>query len=459
MALKQLMLAKRLDQKRTDLEKLNQIDSDIKKRSEDAEAALEEAKTEEELKAVEDEAAEIEKIQSENDEEKGKLETEIQEIEREIEQIKSNEPPKRSAEPKKEEKRGVQHMSKRGFFKEMNLESRSAFLERDDVKGFLERTRGLIGQKRSVTGGELTIPDVMLELLRDNLHRYSKLVGIVNLKPIKGTARQNVTGAIPEGVWTEAVKSLNELALSFTQIEVDGYKVGGFVPVLNSILEDSDVSLASEILDILGQAIGYAVDKAIIFGTGTKMPVGIATRLACTAEPAYWGTNQAAFTDLHTSNLTNINGPTLTGAAFFAALILKLAIPKANYSNGVKFWAMSSATYATIMSKAIEFNAAGALVSGVNNQMPVVGGEIVILDFITDNDIIGGYASLYLLAERSGAQLSSSEHVKFTEDQTVFKGTARYDGKPVFGEGFVGINIANTTVTTSASFATDSVNP
>jgi HK97 family phage major capsid protein len=467
MALRQLILNKKLEKKRSELQELIQKDTEIQERSTQAEAALEEARTDEEIKAVEDEIAEVERMQEENDGAKSKLETEMQEIEDELEELKRNEPPKpnESGERSKAQtiefdgKRGNTGMLKRGFFKEMNLESRDAFMQREEVKEFLVRARNLIGQKRAVTGGDLVIPDVMLELLRDNLHRYSKLLKYFTVKSLKGTSRQNVTGAIPEGIWTEAVGSLNELALSFSQIELDGYKVGGFVPVANSILEDSDVNLASEILDVLGQAIGYAVDKAGLFGTGTKMPVGIATRLAETAEPAYWGTNQAAWTDLHISNIVKFDGASLTGAAFFKALILKCAVAKANYSSGVKFWAMNSTTYATIMANAIEFNAAGALVSAVNNQMPVIGGDIVILDFISDNDIIGGFGSLYLLAERAGAQLAASEHVKFTEDQTVFKGTARYDGKPVFGEGFVAINIANAAVTTTKNFAADTVNP
>jgi HK97 family phage major capsid protein len=91
--------------------------------------------------------------------------------------------------------------------------------------------------------------------------------------------------------------------------------------------------------------------------------------------------------------------------------------------------------------------------------MPIEGGTIVELPFIPDNDIIGGYGSLYLLAERAGAQLAVSEHVKFIEDQTVFRGTARYDGAPVIGGGFVIVNIANVAPTTSLSFAADTANP
>ena len=38
------------------------------------------------------------------------------------------------------------------------------------------------------------------------------------------------------------------------------------------------------------------------------------------------------------------------------------------------------------------------------------------------------------------------------------KGTARYDGKPIFGEAFVIVNFANTSPTTSATFPTDWAN-
>jgi len=111
-----------------------------------------------------------------------------------------------------------------------------------------------------------------------------------------------------------------------------------------------------------------------------------------------------------------------------------------------------------LIAKAIVFNAAGALTASITNTMPIAGGEIVILDFMADNDIIGGFGSLYLLAERAGSQLAVSDQVRFVEDQTVFKGTARYDGLPVIGEGFVMVNIANAAPTTTTTFGTDVAN-
>lgn len=458
--LKQLMLRKRLEQKRAEVEALSAKREEIKKRSDEAEAAIGEAKTDEEMAVLD---AEIEAISTESEAleaDKSKLEGEIEDIEKELRELKSNEPKAAAAkgEERKQTIEGETRMKKFKFFRSMNAEVQNEIVSREDVKDFALRVRGLITEKRAVTGSELLIPDVMLELLRDNLHRYSKLIGKVNLKPVKGKARQRVTGVIPEGVWTEAIGSLNELALSFSQMEVDGYKVGGFIPVPNSTIEDNDINLMDEIMDALGQAIGYAVDKAIVFGTGAKMPVGVATRLAETVEPAYWGENEKPWTDLHISNVLKFDSSSMAADVFFAALILKLGVAKPNYSDGGLFWVMNRATKIAIMSKAVTLNAAGAIVAGVSNTMPVVGGEIIELEFMSDNDIIGGFGSLYLLAERAGASMAASEHVKFVEDQTVFKGTARYDGRPVFGEAFVAVNIANAAPTLTKSFAADTAN-
>lgn len=296
---------------------------------------------------------------------------------------------------------------RRGFFRGMRRDQAESLVQREDVKDFLERVRSFKGQ-RGITNADLTIPEVMLELLRDNLYRYSKLITKIRVKPVGGKARQNITGAVPEGIWTEAVGKLNELEWSFNQVEVDGYKVGGYISIPNATLEDSDLNLASEILDVLGQAIGLGVDKAILYGTGVKMPLGIATRLAQTEKPAGWGKYAPEWRNLTETHLIKFDPTNMTDKEFFAELIQYLGVAEPNYATGGTFWAMNRKTRMKILAKAINFNAAGAIVAGMNNTMPVEGGEIVELPFVPDNDIIGGFGSLYLLAERGGGQLASS---------------------------------------------------
>ena len=119
---------------------------------------------------------------------------------------------------------------------------------------------------------------------------------------------------------------------------------------------------------------------------------------------------------------------------------------------------MNEGTLNTLKAEAMGFNAAGAIVSGMENTMPVVGGAVEILNFIPDNVIIVGYFGLYLLAERAGAKFAESEHVYFIQDQTVFKGTARYDGTPVIPEAFAAIGIAGVTPNATMTFPSDTAN-
>ena len=344
-------------------------------------------------------------------------------------------------------------------FRDFNQQEREAFLGTQSVRDFLGEVRAAIKEKRALTGVGLTIPDVMLGLVRAEMAAASKLLRFVDLRSVGGKGRQNIMGKISEGVWTEMCANLNELSLAFNQVEVDGYKVGGFVVVCNAALEDSDADLANEIIAAIGKAIAKALDKAILFGDGSKKPVGIAKRLSVSSQPAWWGTNEPAFTDLHESNVRTINKNATSGAEFFIALLAELGIAKPVYSGEGLFWAMNRKTHLDILAKALAFNANGALVASTN-LMPIVGGEVVEFDDdeMQDYEIIGGFGGNYLLAERAGMQFDSSKEFMFLQDQTVFKGTARYDGRPLAGEAFVIVNYANTSPETSKDFAPDDAN-
>lgn len=462
MALKVLLLRKKLTDMQTSLADLERTAQGFETREAELAADIEAAQTDEERSVVEAAVESFEQERSQNTTAIEQLRTDIAEMENQIREAEEAARQARSGQGEHHEERKDDHTMNnaetRTRFFGMTAQQRDAFMARDDVKEFLQRVRELSHEKRSVTGAELLIPTVMLDLLRQNISEYSKLISKVNLRSVPGKARQTVAGAIPEAVWTEMCAKLNELAVSFTAVEVDGYKVGGFIAICNAVLEDSDIALAQEIITSLGASIGYALDKAILYGTGTKMPMGIVTRLAQSVQPETYPATARAWADLHTSNIQTITTANSTGVKLFQSVLKAFGAAKGKYSRGMKFWAMNEATYNTLMAESMSINATGAVVAGMNATMPVVGGDVVLLDFIPDNNIIAGYGDLYLLAERAGTALAQSEHALFTEDQTVFKGTARYDGLPVIAEAFVAIGINAVAPTTSMRFATDSAN-
>ena len=217
--------------------------------------------------------------------------------------------------------------------------------------------------------------------------------------------------------------------------------------------------MLGRVVDALGKAMGKALDKAIVYGTGTKMPLGIITRIAQTSQPAGYPSTARTWIDLHTSNVKTGTGA--TGTNLFKEIITNSACADdKDYATQPMFWLMNKKTKNALLANAVEVNAAGALVAGLENQMPVVGGEIVELSFIPDNNIVFGYGDCYVLAERAGFRLENSEHAMFVNDKTVFKGTARYDGAPSIAEAFGVLTITNTAPTTSGiTFASDTANP
>ena len=425
MALRALMLNKQLNTAKKSLEEARAKMSELETREAELEKAIAEAETDEERSAVEEAVDSFEAEKAEVQSKVENLEEEVENLEKELRETQTEEAEKeveRANEPQREERKKENFIMEKRY-RDMSYQEREAFVGREDVHAFLEEVRSAIREKRTISNVGYLIPNSVLGLLKQSIDDYSKLTNAVRKISVKGTGRMVVDGAASEAVWTEACANLNELNLSFGEVEVDGYKVGGYFKICNANLEDSDIDLMDEILEKLGESIGLALDAAIIFGTGTKMPVGIVTALkAVTSTP----------------NVVT-HASTVTGKALIEALIDDAALISSKYSNADYIWVMNKKTHLTIKKNMLNVDANGLYVAG--NDLPIIGGQIIELSFMPDNVIVGGYGDLYLLAERAGTEISTSEHAFWVADQTGFKGTARYDGKVLDVNGFVAIGI------------------
>ena len=471
--LKVLMLRRSIDAKKAELAELERKDADFQTREAELETAINEVEpgNAEQEAAVNAEIEAYEADKAAHDEAKQKLSADIEGLEAELDEIERNAPKPPTPESHKttDNVRGDMHMETINIralpktaraFDALPAERRSAILAQEDTKTFLSQLRGMKGQSRAITGAELTIPVVFLDLIAENMFRYSKLLNRVRVRNVSGQARQTIAGTVPEAVWTEMCGAINELNFVFNQVTLDGYKVAGYVPVCNSLLEDNDINLASWIVEMLSESIGLAMDKAILYGKGSasRMPLGIVTRLAQENAPGDYPANAPAWVDLHETNILKIGGDSVTGAQFWSALMTATGATYTRYNRGTMFWAMNSKTYATLKSKLITFTATGDIVANLFGSLPIVTGDIDVLEFIPDGDIIGGYGDLYLLAQRSGMSIESSYEVQFLQDNTVFRAKQRADGQPIIPGAFVAININDTAVTTAMDFAADTAN-
>lgn len=478
MALRQLLLAREAEALRTEQNNLitSRAEIEVRRaawrereaRAEEALAEMTDETPEEDRTAFDAECEEIraedESITAEetaNETRQGEITERLAAIDAELEELNRRaKQPKSAAAPTANntittEREGNTIMNTRTIkVRERILAAAGAEITRT----FGENIRAM--KQRGVTNAELSIPVEILPLLQEMIDEYSKLKKYVRTSGTSGETRQTFLRGVPEGVWTESKASLNELDLNFAQITIDAYKVGGYIPVHNSTIEDVN-NIAAIALDAVAQAIAIAEDKTIIYGDGVKRPVGIMTRLAAKTKPTWWEDNEGDFVDLSTTHIGHVNSATVEGVALFKQLlgILGTATKKYNAPGDGMFWAMARPTWMKLTASLLDFNSSGAIVSGMNMQMPILGGDVVLMDGIMKtDDIVGGYGSQYLWGDRNDVKLRVADQTRAIEDQTLFIGTQRADGKPMSGEGFAAVSIGASEVATTATFAEDKAN-
>lgn len=410
-----------------------------------------------ETEAIEAEAAAIETDETAFATEQARLDAAVTALEGELAEIDAR--AQRGATPnntknttERKEIFNMPNKIKRSFFPD--FETRARFFEQDNVKNWVETVRDMA--KRGVKNGTVLIPVEVLDVIRPAIEAMSKLYRHVRVRRINGTGRQPVLGEVPEAVWTEACGALNELDLKYYECTLDGYKVGGYIPVCNALLEDSVVALGEEVMRMLAASIAKALDKAILYGTGTKMPLGIVTRLAQSSDPSDTNTT-VPWEDLHSTHVITIAN-TYTGKELYQQLVIASGLAEATNVLEPMFAAMNRKTWVWLKAQAAAFDAAGALRADLDQVLPIIGAQIEIINDVPDYNIVMGYGEKYPLGERSEVSVEMSEHAMFIEDHTVFRGRARYDGRPAVAEAFVLVGVNGTSPTTSKTFRPDYAN-
>src|SRR3954470_18167341 len=179
--LKQLKIQKALEIKRAKLKEIEQKAADILKRSQDTSAALAEAATEADLSLLETEITKIEGEQETNDQEKSTIENEIADLEKELQEVneRAASSNKETKKADKGDKEGMNRLQVREMLKT------GEYFKRSEVKEFYDKFKNL----RAVTGGELLIPEVVINRIMEMLGDYSTLYPLVDKIRINGTAR------------------------------------------------------------------------------------------------------------------------------------------------------------------------------------------------------------------------------------------------------------------------------
>jgi HK97 family phage major capsid protein len=415
--LKQLKLAKSIELKREELKKVEAKAEALVKRSDDAKEALKEALNDDDIKTVEIEINNIDAENVEIENEKKTIQAEIEELEVELEDVKERSA-KTITDKKTRAKGEIEPMNR---LQVRELLKTGEYYKRSEVVEFYEKFKNL----RAVTGGELTIPEVIVNRIMDILGDYSTLYPLVDKIQVKGTARVLIDTDTTPASWVEQNASLPTGDVgTLAYLDFDGFKVGKVTFVDNYLLQDSVINLDEYVSKKIARAIALALDIAILNGTGAggKQPTGIIPSIAVG--------NQVTVAEATATMADYVKPIGLIDTGLDSVGEIRAVMKRATYYN--YFLEMS-----------INVNANGDIVGKLPNltRPDILGIPVTFNNAMADDKVLFGDFDQYTLVERENIAIDNSEHVRFVEDQMAFRGKGRFDGKPTKPDAFVIITI------------------
>lgn len=205
--------------------------------------------------------------------------------------------------------------------------------------------------------------------------------------------------------WLGEGEEIDETSFSLREIEMASKAVAGFIPFSNKLLRNSGAASTMGTM-LLRQAVMKAEDDAFIGGNGIGKPLGFMNHKSAKA------INRNTANDVKFNDLANM----------------------IQSSKGdIKEWVISQTLYSTL--RVLEDGSGRLIFSDGTAGMPpmLLGfpirwsertpargskGDVMLLDL-----------SYYYIKDGSGMTLSASEHVKFTQDKTLFKIIHNVDGQ------------------------------
>jgi len=209
--------------------------------------------------------------------------------------------------------------------------------------------------------------------------------------------------------WIEESEEKPEVDIAWRQIELTAHECAGWLPVPNSLLSDSAVSLEALIPTLFGKGMSDEEDYRFLRGTGVGQPVGVVN-----APATLWvvraGANAFDFADV-VGMLESLQ-PGANAIWVMSQTVMDQVYTLTDPNNRY-MWIpnMSGAGPGTLMGRPIIYT----------EKLPALGtqGDVLLCDF-----------SYYLIGDRETPSLATSSHERFRRNQTTFRISERVDGQP-----------------------------
>lgn len=301
--------------------------------------------------------------------------------------------------------------------KELPKNDNTTIREDEYSKNFFNYVRGdntaLYTLKRDLNEGNganggYTVPKTfqarVLEKLRDEMF----LRKLCSVTQTTSTNVIPVGGSVPDFDWLEEKGVYKEKDLTFSQIEISAYKLGGIIKISEELLEDSAINIENYILDKMVEGMKQTQEKAFIKGDGTKKPKGLTTYSV-----GLTTASQNAITDIEIIDFFySLNKNYRDGAVWLVSDEFEKALRKLKDQTGNYLWqpALTAGAQSTLLGKPVYVS--GYMDGFGESKIPAVLGNL----------------RYYNIADRGAMSLQRLNELYAGNGQVGFRVRARVDG-------------------------------
>ena len=269
MALKTLMLKRKLEEKKKLLEAAREKQEQLQNREAELEQAINEAETEEEQKAVEEEVGEFEEEKADNEAERTGLEKDIADLEAEIAEEERKQKEATQTREKEKENRNMDETeiraAERAAFERHVREMAGVMMRDDDPPTDYNMTQGNNGY---------IIPKTIAEEIITKVKQICPIFERAQHYNVKGTLEVPYYPASSSHVIAAAyADEMEELVASsgdFGKVTLAGFLAGALAKISKKLVNNTDIDVVPFVEDQMAIAFAEFYEHECLIGTSEK---------------------------------------------------------------------------------------------------------------------------------------------------------------------------------------------
>lgn len=131
--------------------------------------------------------------------------------------------------------------------------------------------------KQALTELDVVMPETIIDAVFDDLKEEHELLSVINFQNTSGIIKMLLnTHGNQLATWDKlCTEIVTELTSGFKMVDMSLNKLSAFIPVCKDMLDLGPKWLDRYVRTILGEAIAFGLEEAIINGTGKDQPIGM----------------------------------------------------------------------------------------------------------------------------------------------------------------------------------------